>query len=299
MLRPSLDPTEFDTEKKVILEEIALYQDRPNYLLYEAAMHEHFMGHPAGNSVLGNTDSIGALTREQMKGYFDARYAPSNIVFGIAGSFNWDQFVEKAEKLCGHWKDMPVERDTREHHPKTSTKTITKDGLQCAHLCFVSRGPDCRDERRYPCHTLASVLGDSTGSRVYWELVDRGIADIAFIDAEELEGTGVVWGYVSALPDQLDRAGEILRGILHTPLEFNEGDLQRVKTKLRTRFVLNGESSTRRLMALGFEWMYRKRFVTIDDELKRLDLVSRDEIAQLVNDFSLEPVTEVRLLPAG
>src|SRR5690606_18446146 len=110
MLRPSLEQVEFDTEKKVILEEIALYQDRPTHVLFETAMSKYFGKHPAGNSVLGTNDSISELTSEQMRDYFNRRYVPNNIVLAVSGNFNWEEFVAKANEYCGSWKDVKADQ---------------------------------------------------------------------------------------------------------------------------------------------------------------------------------------------
>ena len=110
MMRPSLRNDDFNMEKKVILEEISLYLDRPNHVLFEAVMADHFQNHPMAGSVLGTKESITALGREQMKRYFDARYGPGNMVLAVAGKIDFDAFVKLAEKYCGHWKHLDVQR---------------------------------------------------------------------------------------------------------------------------------------------------------------------------------------------
>src|SRR4051812_8424169 len=104
MMRPSLNPEDFDMEKKVILEEIALYLDRPSHVLFEAVMSDHFDKHPMANSVLGSKESIAALQRDQMKRYFDSRYGPGNMVLAVSGNLDFDEFVKLAEQHCGKWK---------------------------------------------------------------------------------------------------------------------------------------------------------------------------------------------------
>src|SRR5438477_10839970 len=98
MMRPALRPADFNMEKKVILEEIALYLDRPSHVLFEAVMAEHFAKHPMANSVLGSKESISALARDQMKNYFDSRYGPGNMVLAASGKIDFDEFVALAEK---------------------------------------------------------------------------------------------------------------------------------------------------------------------------------------------------------
>ncbi len=297
MLRPSLDQKEFDVEKNVILEEIALYHDRPTHVLFEAAMRTFFGTHPAGNSVLGTIDSISALSRDQMQGYFDSRYAPNNLVLCATGDFNWDSFVEQAERYCGSWTRDDCPRDTAEHTPEKVEKTLTKAELTRAHLCLVGPGPSAQDPLRYSAQVLSTILGDSSGSRAYWELVDKGLADVASIDIDDMDGTGMTYGYVSTDPERIDQVGDIIRGIMCSPKPFSAEDLERAKTKLRTRLVLQGESSMRRLMAIGNEWLYRQTYSTLEEESQRFQKVDAASIDTCLETFTFEPTASVRLLP--
>jgi predicted Zn-dependent peptidase len=297
MLRPSLDKAEFDVEKNVILEEIALYHDRPTHILFESAMKTFFGSHPAGNSVLGTIESITALSREQMQSYFDSRYAPNNLVLCATGDFDWDSFVEQAERYCGSWKREDCPRELLTHSPEKVDKIITKADLTRAHLCLVGPGPSAQDPLRYSAQVLSTILGDSSGSRAYWELVDKGLADAASIDIDDMDGTGMTYGYVSSDPERIDEVGDVIRSIMCSPKPFTAEALERAKTKLRTRLVLQGESSMRRLMAVGNDWLYRQSYSTLDEESQRFQEVNAASIDDCLNTFSFEPTASVKLLP--
>src|SRR3712207_1144521 len=111
ILRPSLRQEDFDTEKKVILEEIAMYRDRPRFVAFDLARETYHHGHPLGNSVLGSTESISALTRDQMQEYFERRYASNNVTLVLVGNYDWQAAVASAERLCGGWKQAEAPRD--------------------------------------------------------------------------------------------------------------------------------------------------------------------------------------------
>lgn len=297
MLRPSLDPGEFDTEKKVILEEIALYRDRPHHVLFESAVKEYFGDHPAGNSVLGSLESVGGITRDMMSGYFESRYRPNNMILAVAGNFRWDELLSLAKRYTGHWARGEVLRSVPLHTPRIKKRELKKEGLQGAHLCLIAPGPSATEETRYAAEVLGCVLGDGTGSKCYWALVDKGLADSAAIDVEDMDGTGMVYGYVSSFPERIDQVGEILRQIMSNPLEFTAEDLDRAKTKIATRLVLQGESSMRRLMSVGMDWIYRKEYLTLDEEIERIRGISIGDIEQMLARYPFQPMTEVRLVP--
>src|SRR5580692_10308784 len=110
ILRPSLRGEDFETEKKVIVEEIRMYLDNPMSVAYDAAKAAHFGGHPLGQSIIGTVDSITALTIDQMRDYFATKYSPANIVLAFAGKTDWDQVVELTRSHCSGWEGSPSAR---------------------------------------------------------------------------------------------------------------------------------------------------------------------------------------------
>src|SRR5687767_13602456 len=103
MMRPALRDEDFDVEKNVILEEIAMYHDRPQSVLFELAQNRYFNGHPLGASVLGSEDSIRTFQRDQMHEYFERRYAANNLTLVLTGNYDWDAARAQAEVDCRNW----------------------------------------------------------------------------------------------------------------------------------------------------------------------------------------------------
>lgn len=297
MLRPALDETEFNVEKKVILEEIALYQDRPQHVLFETTLAKFFEGHTAGNSVLGTIASITALSAGQMRDYFNERYSPSNIVLSVCGNYDWDKLCKLADNYCGAWPDFKPARDNRAHSPIASEQVLYREDLQSAHLCLATLGPSACDEERYPVHILNCILGDYSGSKAFWALVDKGLAEAASISQDDMDGTGLIYTYASSAPENLEQVEKVLRDIIARPLDFTEQDLEQAKTKIATRIVLSGENTRRRMMAVGTDWLYRKDYLKLDEEVARVKAVSRREIEKMLNKFDYQPKTVVRMLP--
>jgi predicted Zn-dependent peptidase len=297
MLRPSLDSAEFDMEKKVILEEIALYQDRPHFYLFERAFKDFFGEHPAGNSVLGSTESISALSRQQMFDYFSRRYSPSTIALAATGNFCWDSFLRDAERLCGAWLPADVGRETAGHSTTAAQIEYRRKGLAQAHAVLLADGCSAQDEHRYAMSLLSTVIGDSSGSRLYWALVDKGLVDSAGSDSDERDGTGCFSVYLSASPDQLENVIGIAKSILSSPLDFTDADLERAKSKVISRLVLDGELPMGRLMALGIEWNYRRSVTPLAEVVQRVRAVSRRDIEAALARHPLSSWREYRLLP--
>lgn len=296
MLRPALDEGEFNTEKNVILEEIALYQDRPHFYLYENAAKDFFGNHPAGNSVLGTTQSISALSRNQMKEYFDRRYAPSNIVLVVSGKFDADSLQDLAQKYCGSWKDLKVERKVTPFKGSAKNVTFRKKDIKQSHGLLLTSSCSAQDAERYPLSILSNIIGDGIGSKIYWELVDPGLAESAGADIDEKDGTGYFSAYASTEPEKLEEVVAKLRSILAKGAEFSDEDLERAKNKIATRIALDGELPMGRLMTLGFDWTYRKRMRPLKEIISDVRSVKRTDIEAALTKFPLGTWAEYRLV---
>jgi predicted Zn-dependent peptidase len=132
---------------------------------------------------------------------------------------------------------------------------------------------------------------------MYWELIHKGLADSASVDSDERDGTGCFLAYVSSTPDQLDDVVKIARSILSAPLDFTADDLERAKSKVISRIVLDGELPMGRLMALGLEWNYRQENTPLSEVIRRVRAVGRADIERALARFPLTDWAEYRLMP--
>ena len=297
MLRPALAQEEFDTEKNVILEEIALYQDRPQFYLFENASIDFFSGHPAGNSVLGSTESISAMTSTQMRSYFTRRYASNNIALVASGNFNWNEFVSDAERLTADWKPDSVGRERPPFSTHSKGKVFKRKNLNQAHLLLVTPSCSASEAERYALSVLSLIVGDGSNSRFYWDLIDKGIAEAASAENDERDGCGVFSAYACAEPEKLDTVRDIISNILKDARNFSDAELARAKTKINTRIVMSGELPMGRLMGLGIEWNSRQRIHSLKEEIEKFKAVTRNDIERALEKYPLDKMVEYRLMP--
>src|SRR5262249_39198606 len=144
---------------------------------YEAAKAAHFGPHPLGQSILGSVESIGAMKVDQMREYFARRYSPANIVLAFAGKTDWDRVVALAKEHCGGWTGVQTDRVAVPPRGTGSFQTILRAEDQQQTVIGVADAPPLESGDRYAAQLLATVLGDHTGSRLYWSLIDPGYAD--------------------------------------------------------------------------------------------------------------------------
>ncbi len=319
MMRPALRQEDFDTEKKVILEEIAMYQDNPFWVLYERTMELHcgasapkeaFVGptsesdirgmHPLGHRVLGTSQSITDLTSAQMRQYFEARYSPDNTVVSLAGKVNFDQTVREIERFCGHWKRTGARREQAAPKAHDARIEIRDKKVNRGYCLMLTPAPSAQDERRYPASLLAQVLGGSDNSRLHWALIETGLAEDAECAYDPRDGCGDFLVYVSADPERLDEVwGVVSKEIDALGESITEEDLEKIRCKMATGVTLAGERPGGRMQRLGRQWTSLGRYSTLEEELEKINRVRASDVKELLRTYAFSPRTVGRLLPEG
>ncbi len=301
MLRPSLGGEDFNMEKKVILEEIALYLDRPSHVLFEAVMEDHFAGHSMANSVLGTRESVAALSRDQMKTYFDARYGPGNMVLAAAGALDFDELVAMAEKYCGNWATVNAPRVYNVPQLLGKRRHIQDAKLKRHYIAGLCAGPSAQEEARYAAMVLADVLGDQEGSRLFWALVEPGLADEADFSFYPHDQTGSFMIYASCDPERASQVEGILLGELQKVLKegLTEEEVRRSKNKIETATVLHGELPLGRMRGLASRWTYTREYRTLEEDLAKLESITKKDLLAVAGDSGFAPMTITTLGPAA
>jgi predicted Zn-dependent peptidase len=299
ILRPTLRSLDFETEKKVIIEEIRMYLDNPMSVAYEAAKTAHFGTHPLGNSILGTVESITSLEASQMRDYFARRYSPSNIVLAFAGNASWSELIELARSHCGRWEGGIATRDAKPFRGAASFRAILRAEDQQQTVVGVCSGPSLESPDRYAAHLLATIIGDHTGSRLYWDLIDPGLADGAELSYQDYNQAGSFFTFLSCEPDQaqvnLGRIADLYRTAIGDGLTDDE--LSQAKNTVLARAVLRSERPMGRLASLGFHWMYRHSYITVEEELEAFNRVTVGDLHRLLHDWPLWPLSIVSVGP--
>lgn len=298
ILRPALRQEDFDTEKNVILEEIAMYKDNPFWVLYERAMAEFYADHPLGFRVLGTEETVGGLKREQMQAYFDNRYSSDNTVVALAGGLDFDKTVKAIDALCGHWKSTGAKRDGRKPSPQDKVFSIEDDKANRAYMLALTPGPSMQDPRRYAAMMLARVLGDSDNSRLHWALIEPGLAEQAQAAFDPHDQAGHFFVFACGDPERADEIWSVVeREIDGLVKSLTQDDLERLRNVLATSVTLAGERPGGRMHRIGRLWPYLGEYVTLEEELSRINAVTLDDLRGVAAAFPFRPRTFGRMLP--
>lgn len=299
LMRPALREDDFNTEKKVIIEEIAKYDDQPPYGAHEKSMALHFGSHPLSRSVLGTAASVGALSAEQMLAYFQQRYSPRNMALVAAGKVDFDALVKAAEKWTADWQPFDAPR-TLERAPQNNAFQIIKNDIATQeYSIMLANGPAAADEDRYAGRVLATVLGDDSGSRLYWKLVDNGLAEFAAMGAYEYQGTGLLMTYLCCAPEDTADNLQIIRDVFNEAQAngITEAELNQAKNKICSHVVLQAERPSNRLFSVGNGWIQRREYRTVREAVAAYQAVTVDEVAAALRKYPLTSGTTICVGP--
>ena len=300
MMRPALREDDFTLEKNVILEEIAMYEDRPSFKVFEEGNERFYQGHPLGQSVLGSPESIRALRQEQMLTYFRARYAADNLFLTVAGNYDWNALVAQVSGLTQKWEPSQASRLHPALRGATGDERLTLPTLARTHTAVYAPGVGAQDPLRYAAGVLANCVGDSSG-RLYWALLDNGLADSASLSHDAADGTGVFVGYLSTSPEGQAEALRVYREVLGSVQEngVTEDEWRRAQRKLATGLTLRGETPFGRLMSLGARFEMEGSYASVGDTVAQIMAASLDDAQALLARKPFEKLYTLTLAPAA
>ena len=292
IMRPSLRVEDFDTEKKVILDEIVRYEVQPGWASFDHARKNFYGAHPLGNSVLGTSESVTALTPTQMTDYFNRRYAAGNIVAVATGNFDFAAFTKLVEERCAGWPAGTVGRANRtEAAGPGGTHVITKPPEKVAqqYMTLIAPAPAANAPLSYAAAVLATAVGDYSGSRMFWALADPGLADEAGMGMDECDAAGAYFASFNGDPETAQECYGIVRGLLDDVQKngLTAAEFEQAKTKILSRELRAGERSSRRMLTVAKDWVYRDTYRTVDDEMRAWDAVTLNDVRAVLDAYPL------------
>jgi predicted Zn-dependent peptidase len=296
MMYPRLAESDFETEKEVIVNEIARSEDQPYNITYRRMMQTYFGNHPLGHDVLGSRESIRGMKIEQMRNYWYRRYAANNLILSVAGNFDWNHIVELAEQHCSNWRTGEAGRVVTPYEPPHAIHNILVDKkLKQQIMILAMPAVDVKDPDYYAAVLGGSILGDSDGSRLYWNIHQKGLAESASAGIWAMEGAGIMLMEANTTPEEAPRVLKLLRAELDSLLDDGvfEDELRRAKDKWISGLVLSSESTFSRMRSLANDWVTEGRLVSVEEEIGRIEKVTREDVMRALHRF---PMREKQVL---
>jgi len=299
VLHPVFDVKEITRERGVILEEIKMDEDNPDYLVHEIFTQNFFKGHPLGKPILGTKETVRRFDQEATLAYYGSKFAPNNLIVSAAGSLSHHEFVELLTKQFGRltagsngWHDIP---------PKINSRIVlrNKKALEQVQICVGVPSYRISHEKRYVSYILNTLLGGGMSSRLFQNVREKqGLVYSIFSELNPFRDTGLLSVYAGtsreSAPKVVQSVVNEFRQLKENPI--SEEELKRAKDQLKGSLMLSLESSTARMSNLARQEMYYDRFFGMDEIIERIQTVTIDDLLQSANELFRPELIAVTVL---
>jgi predicted Zn-dependent peptidase len=289
-LEPIYPEGEVTTERQVVIEEIAMYEDEPSDKVHDVLDEAIFGDHPLGKRIIGTADVIGSIPIPDIRGYHDARYVGSNIVVAAAGNLEHEALVAMTEELL----QPKPEGDPGSEQPQLNG-AVPNIGFQAKdteqyHLCLGAPGIARGDDRRYALRILNTVFGGSSSSRLFREIREkRGLAYSVGSYTDSYRDAGMVALYIGTREDNVEEAFDVTGAELRrlADEDMTDDELIRAKESVKGRLVLSQESTGARMSRLASTLLFDQPIETLDEMIAKVDAVTTAEIREVASELYL------------
>ncbi len=283
MMRPSLPPDDFETERKVILEEIAMSNDGFDHHVWNFLHETIFAEHPLAHEILGEKESIAGMPRELMQAYHRRRYAPGNVTLIASGAVEPEEIFAAAGRYCGAWEGNG--RDPLPAHAVPpfpgGVRKLKLDQFKQQSLVLVYPSVPHDDPRAESIEAFVSLFGGHN-SRCFWNIVQKGICSQAGAAWLSYQDCGYMVLFADGEPERCEQMLAALRQQTQEVMRdgFRAEEVQRVKNQRRMQLALEAENPRTRLMQLIDDIEVYDALRTADARLAAVDAVSQRSIAE-------------------
>ncbi len=280
---------DLDSEREVVLEEIAMIEDSPQELVHDLITQAVFGNHPLGRPVLGSAEVIGSVSRRSVAAYHRARYTAANVVVAAAGSIDHARLLALVERTEKKLREPPARKPAARAAfvapPGPSLRFQRKDTEQY-HVCLGAPGISRSDKRRFTASILDGVLGGSASSRLFQEIREkRGLAYSVYTYSSQYADTGQIGIYVGTREENLRECLEILSEQIASVSagDVSEEEVTRAKENLKGRIMLSMELTSNRMSRLGKSLITDSELLSLDRILAEIEAVEISGVAELAD----------------
>jgi predicted Zn-dependent peptidase len=278
---------DLDSEREVVLEEIAMYEDAPQDLVHDLIAEAVFGDHPLGRPVIGTADVISSIPRDTIAGYHDAMYVPANIVVAAAGNIEHERVVELVERALERRNAAGASRLNARPpllQPPPPRRRFQQKDTEQYHVCLGAPGISRSDRRRFAASLLDAILGGSASSRLFQEIREkRGMAYSVYSFVSQYTDSGQIGVYLGTREDNLADALAITAEQIADVAAGNvrESELDRAKENLKGRILLSMESTSTRMNRLGKALITDSELLSLDRIVAEVDAVDAASVSGL------------------
>jgi len=288
VLRPKFDSEDVKKERQVVLEEIKMDLDNPEYLLHEIFTRGFWPEHPLGRPILGTPETVKKFNRDALRQRFQHWFAPDRLVLSAAGNVKHEQVLELVEREFG---SLNPSGDPEAHDAPSTHAPIhieSKRELEQVHVCIGVPSVPLADERRFAVAVMNNLLGGGMSSRLFQNIREKqGLAYAVYSELNLFRDTGCFMIYAGTAHETATRVvNSVIEEFRQLKQELiGEDELRRAKDHLKGSLMLSLESTSSRMSNLARQEMYFGRFFTLDELVESVEQVTADDVQRIARAF--------------
>ena len=288
VLHPMFRDEDIDKEKGVILEEIKMEEDSPDYLVHEIFTGNFWKDHPLGKPILGTPSSVKRFDRAMIREFYDAVYTPANLLVTAAGNLTHDGLISLVRQ---HFEALP-HGGTAPADPVPNTHARialrNKKSLEQVHVCLGVPSYPLPHRQRFACYVLNTLLGGGMSSRLFQNIRERqGLAYSVFSELSPYRDTGCLSIYAGT---SVESARKVVESITKEFRQLKQEmvtveELRRARDHLKGSLMLGLESTGSRMSNLARQELYFGKFFTMDELLESIETVTAEDVQRIAQTF--------------
>jgi predicted Zn-dependent peptidase len=295
VFHPTFPAKELNKEKNVILEELKQAEDDPDDIIHDYFEKAIYKDHALGMSVIGTTDTISSIQRNDLCLYRESRYTPSRIVIAGAGMIDHEVLINLVEKYIhiNTTHDQKI-MEKRTSIPIPDANLVLEEyykPIQQAHICLGTHGFSVKDEKRYELQVLNTLLGDGMSSRLFQHIRERyGFAYAVYSFNNMMKESGTTGVYIGTDDVHVQTCIELVWKELKSLRKdgITKQELERAKAQLKGSLMLGLENIPNRMIRLGGAELYFGEFIPLETIISRINNVTRDEVQEIADQIFRE-----------
>lgn len=300
LLTSTFPKDELEQMRNIVLQEIRRRDDEPMSRIFELVRANFYQGTALARPLLGSVDSVKSLQRYDLRQFWKERYQPNNVLFAIAGKFDWDTVVARVEEQFGGWQGDATPSPEQRPAPATHIALEYQEGKQ-EHIALMAPFPNYLDEDYYSAQVLSEVLGGNMASRLFVEVREkRGLVYTVSASQASNKQIGALRIYAGTTPEQ---GRECLQVIVNELRKLEQegitaDELERAKIQLKSENVMRSEGSGARMGAIARSWWYERKVQTVQEVKEAIDQVTQESVLNVLRRYSLlSPLTVAAIGP--
>jgi predicted Zn-dependent peptidase len=279
---------DIDVEKKVVLEEINMYDDTPEELAYDLLYKAVWDGNPLGYPILGNKDTLKGITRDDIIKYVKENYTPYNTVVAIAGNFNEEETLKMIREKFDQWEHVHGNRIPYKKAAFMNNSCLKKKEIEQINMCLGFKGVKSGQDSVYDLTIINNIFGGGMSSRLFQKIrEEKGLAYSIYSSPTFYQDTGLFTIFSGMNPNHLQQVVKLIKNEINIIKndKISEDELNKAKEQLKGSYILGLESTGSRMLGIGKSELMHGRIRTQDEILKKINEVTVDSIADVIDNI--------------